>query len=348
MGKMIGSIEQRARSWRVIWSVDGKRQTRSFIRESDAVAFRERLTRHGGTLQDGDADALTVAALYDEWAHRYGTERRRGIFRTMAEGEPIAKAHIGTVTAEDLTDLADTLATRYAETTVRGFMNALRAAFRYAQKRDYIVKSPVPDSFTIRSKVRATVPVFLRDDEADRLIAAMPERFRLFTRVLLHSGIRIGEAYALVVGSVDVADDGRVTLTISANANQKTGALGPTKTRDSVRFVPLPRNISREVAELANGRPYGERLFTLPVYNNYLRAHKRAVADAGLLAKYPGGVRIHDMRHTYASRLLRNGMSLFQVSKWMGHSDVAITANLYGKIHVDDERLNAIVDALES
>lgn len=38
-----------------------------------------------------------------------------------------------------------------------------------------------------------------------------------------------------------------------------------------------------------------------------------------------GHVRIHDLRHTFASFLIRQGIPLYHVSQLLGHSDIRIT-----------------------
>jgi integrase len=40
-------------------------------------------------------------------------------------------------------------------------------------------------------------------------------------------------------------------------------------------------------------------------------------------------IRFHDLRHSCASLLLANGVRLKQILDWLGHSDFAITANIY-------------------
>jgi len=44
-------------------------------------------------------------------------------------------------------------------------------------------------------------------------------------------------------------------------------------------------------------------------------------------------MRYHDLRHSCASLLLANGVSLKEIQEWPGHSHFAITANTYG--HLD-------------
>ena len=43
------------------------------------------------------------------------------------------------------------------------------------------------------------------------------------------------------------------------------------------------------------------------------------------------------MRHSCASLLLANGVSLKQIQEWLGHSDFAITANIYAHLEFDSK-----------
>ena len=44
-------------------------------------------------------------------------------------------------------------------------------------------------------------------------------------------------------------------------------------------------------------------------------------------------IRFHDLRHTCASLLMKNGVPMKQIQEWLGHSDFSTTANIYA--HLD-------------
>jgi integrase len=52
-------------------------------------------------------------------------------------------------------------------------------------------------------------------------------------------------------------------------------------------------------------------------------------------------MRFHDLRHSCASLLLANGVSLKQIQEWIGHSDFAITANIYAHLDFDSKLASA-------
>ncbi len=55
-------------------------------------------------------------------------------------------------------------------------------------------------------------------------------------------------------------------------------------------------------------------------------------------------LRLHDLRHYYASRLVRKGVPLYTVQKLLGHSTPALTQR-YAVLREDDlERYVAVLD----
>ncbi len=48
-----------------------------------------------------------------------------------------------------------------------------------------------------------------------------------------------------------------------------------------------------------------------------------------------GPVRFHDLRHLYGSTLLDQGVNIYDVSRWMGHSSIQITVDVYGHLLTD-------------
>ena len=70
-------------------------------------------------------------------------------------------------------------------------------------------------------------------------------------------------------------------------------------------------------------------------YKNLLRPALQAV---GLPATRPAtkdapsvrGVRMHDLRHTFATHQLSSGVHFMPVWKWLGHSTFTLTLDVYG------------------
>jgi integrase len=69
---------------------------------------------------------------------------------------------------------------------------------------------------------------------------------------------------------------------------------------------------------------------------------KPAVAAIGLSAD----TTFHDLRHTFASTALAEGVPISEVSRWLGHKSITTTVDLYG--HLVPEAIGRTRDALDN
>ncbi len=197
---------------------------------------------------------------------------------------------------------------------------------------------------------------FLTSEEAAGLLTAAREHFGRwypFVLCLLHTGLRIGEAIALQWGDVDQAGgflavqrnlvDGKLTTPKSGKARRVdlSGELATVLERVATR---------RKAAALAKGSPApaaADWIFTnehgnaVDPDNFRRRVWPKLLAKAGLRS-----IRIHDLRHTFASLLISQSESLAYVREQMGHHSIALTVDTYGHLVPGGNR--AAVDRLAS
>ena len=65
-----------------------------------------------------------------------------------------------------------------------------------------------------------------------------------------------------------------------------------------------------------------------------------------ILAHQMKRIRFHDLRHSCASLLYANGVSLKEIQEWLGHSDISTTSNIYTHLDFSSKvsSANAIVN----
>jgi integrase len=68
---------------------------------------------------------------------------------------------------------------------------------------------------------------------------------------------------------------------------------------------------------------------------NFTRHFKRLLKKAGL----PTDIRLHDLRHTYATLLLKRGVPAKIVQELLGHSSITITLDLYSHVTLEMQKL---------
>ena len=72
------------------------------------------------------------------------------------------------------------------------------------------------------------------------------------------------------------------------------------------------------------------------------RAFKRILLQNEL----PENTRFHDLRHSCASFMLKQGCSMKEIADWLGHADIKTSMNIYA--HLDMETKNDVADRLGS
>jgi len=157
-----------------------------------------------------------------------------------------------------------------------------------------------------------------------------------FFLFLLRAGCRLGEAIALRPGDLDFR--GRF---IEVRRNFTNGRLTTPK-NGKMRRVDMSKGLCRvlkehlttlELEAAAKGMIKPEWVFPnkhggiLDADNLRHRVFYRVLEAAGLRR-----VRIHDLRHSFASRLIANRESLAYVRDQMGHSSIQVTVDLYGHL----------------
>jgi integrase len=166
-----------------------------------------------------------------------------------------------------------------------------------------------------------------------------------FFRTLAQTGCRYGE---LVRAKWDDLDFSARTLTLRA-ANTKTGRTRVLPLRSSLVFELMALKATHERV-LGSAGP---RVFVSPegvewssVSRNALRVFHRILERAGIARRDANGhvVDLHALRHSYASQLARNGVSLAHAQRLLGHADVSMTAKVYTHLGVED--LRAAVESI--
>ena len=186
-----------------------------------------------------------------------------------------------------------------------------------------------------------TVPVYLTQQDFQKLIAAVTERW--LKEVLVFAactGFRRGEIMNLKWADIDFQ---RRLIQIHSSPTFRTKA-------GKQRVVPMNNVVHAMLTEkwkresASDSETDDAIVFTAngqAVTGNYV-AHcfKRAVRKVGLSDR----VRFHSLRHTFASWLAQDGVSLYAIQKLLGHSSGAVT-QIYS--HLQPEELHGVVARIE-
>lgn len=193
----------------------------------------------------------------------------------------------------------------------------------------------------------------LTRDELSSFLAVVSEHYPKHYAMVLtlaRTGMRIGEVIALKWGDVDFN-----SRFIVVQRNRYLGREGTPKNGKS-RRVDMSRQLADTLLELRHHRKEeamakGEKeipeyLFVtetgrpIIVQHWYDKVFKKALVKVGLRQ-----IRIHDLRHTYASLLIQAGESLAYIRDQLGHHSIKVTVDIYG--HLAPEGNKEAVDRLD-
>ena len=146
----------------------------------------------------------------------------------------------------------------------------------------------------------------------------------------LVSGLRKGELTALLWSDLDIQNR---TISVSKqyvkNPNGKLTLSRP-KTETSVRKVSIPQEAIDLLIAEHDKHPGNSYMFPSPITgemyypDSIVNLHKKILKDAGL-----PHIRFHDLRHTFATLALQNGVDVKTVSSMLGHYDAGFTLRTY-------------------
>jgi integrase len=250
---------------------------------------------------------------------------------------------LGDVQRRDVQRLADDLLAEGRDpSTIRNALMPLRVIYRRAVEDGDLAVNPC--THLRLPAVRGRRERIASPEEAQRLLAALPERDRPVWATALYAGLRRGELLALRWEDVDLAggvihversydDKGRVEVEPKSPAGRRTVPIV-----GALRDV-LVEHKARQGR--AAGLVFGSSAETPLVPSNLWRRAQRAWNRAGI---EPIG--LHEARHTFASVLIAAGVNAKAITTYMGHASIQTTYDLYGKLMPGSEsEAAALVDA---
>lgn len=195
---------------------------------------------------------------------------------------------------------------RAALTPLSGIMNtAVRRGLAPANPKAQLERSEMPQGDAARMNILDT-------DEIHLVLAKANEKHRLLLKTSVFTGLRISEVLALRWEDIDWAEG-----VIHVRG---------TKTRAARRDVFLVDFLKQELA--AKSLESQDEL----VFHSKPTTVRAALRSALKKAGVQKHVRLHDLRHTFASILIHQGHPETFIADQMGHSSAAFTKQTYGHL----------------
>ena len=319
---------------------DGKETSLDWPTKEAARLFlaQVRVDKRSGTYVTPEQARTTVRDYGERWrkakTHRQSSaevvERalRLHLYPTFGDRA------IGSVERHEMKEWLKDLAARRKPNSVRSIWGWASSLFAEAVDDGYLPRSPCRG---VRLKLAETPPIVLpTQDEILAIVAELPPRWAALGLVAAQTGLRPGELLGLCAEQVHA-----VPPSISVD-RQLRGAevVMETKNKSSRRLVPIDEVTVQVLAAHMAQYPPGDGglLFCRPDGKHMSR---RAVSEtwkrAVLRARIGRRVRLHDMRHYYATGLVADQVNLKAAQKHLGHSKASVTLDTYAHAQPEDD-----------
>ena len=212
--------------------------------------------------------------------------------------------------------------------TVRCVHLFLHAALEQAVRAGVIAKNPTAECKPPKLE-RKEMKVIQAEQIGDYLQAAAERNVLPLFFLELTTGLRRGELLALLWSDLDVQNR---SISVTKSVARLDGELvvSKPKTQHSIRTLIVPQQAVDLLIQEHSLHPNNPYLFPSPATGTMYspetvaRIHKRLLKDAGL-----EDCRFHDLRHTFATLALQNGVDIKTLSGMLGHYSSGFTLDTY-------------------
>lgn len=217
--------------------------------------------------------------------------------------------------------------------TINKLIQLLRVIFNYGIENKFISASPILKSDKLKEEKKG---ISVLDENQINLFLETAKKKNIKAYALLstalYTGIRRGELLAIEWQDVDFKN-----ARIKINKQVYKHKVTPTK-NNKTRYVDIPENLIKILQDYKQQQTLMSKIVfcnTTGTYmnpslveRNYFYATLK-VLNKKLSEDEQINIRFHDLRHTYATILLSNGVPIKYVQEQLGHSSAKMTLDVY-------------------
>ncbi len=344
-------------NYRANWrEPSGRQRAKTFTTKRDAKRFLANLDTslthglyvdpHAGRVSFGNHARQWLASRNDELTTK---ARDISIMRTHVLPRwgdwPLAKIdHMSVQT------WVSELGTRRSPATVAEAHRITSAVLRSALRNRLIAFNPCEGiRLPKRRRQDSEDQILSREEVVSKLLPAISDRYRAIVATAAGAGLRWGEAAGLRFDALDLDNRTLRVIRTVVEVGGHTSFKPYPKSGAGRREVPLPTwlvSIIRchlDQFPTPAAAPVFANSVDKPLRRSLFRSRvwKPALHRAGL----PPLLRFHDLRHSYATWLVDDGVPVNMVQRVMGHERSSTTLDLYTRRTNNHDR---ILDALDS
>jgi integrase len=243
----------------------------------------------------------------------------------------------------------------HAKDTVRKTNNIIRACVKAAMIDEIIRKDFTQGIELVYDEKRTLKVEYLSVAEINKLIKDIEDgldtqytsRYMILTAI--YTGMRLGEIQALTWKDISFKQH-----TISINKSwdyHAGGGFKSVKTKSSYRIIRVGSSLLNFLKQLKinNSKMVFENKARQLPSSNAVNKALHSIMEKCEIQK--NNFHFHSLRHSHVAYLLFKGVSLYAISKRLGHSNMSITAEKYAYLIAEykarsDDRIEKLTDSL--
>ena len=310
-GKLSIKYKDKAGKWR-------QKAKQGFSKKSDAKYYAQKnlipeLEKQAKLTTDTSLKDITLRQSAEMYIQHRSIRKAtiRNYRHALQRYGALADERVVDITYMQCEEVRQQLIQNYAPNTANASLTALKTFLAYAvNPAKIITESPAQDiQHAPAGKKKIIVLSPAEQQEIMRQLAYNPQ-YRLMYAIALYTGMRRGEIAALTYDDVDFT-----AREIKINKQMLyDGSIGPLKTKNGYRTIPVPDILLQMIREYRN-------LFPRQINGRILHTQYRGTqAPAKTISAVKAGATMHTLRHTYATTLLASGLDVQTVAALLGDS----------------------------
>jgi integrase len=283
---------------------------------------------------------------YLDWIHLYKDNAVRPVTlnkyylvqRKLRELAP--NLHMNELDRQNYQKILNLYAQNHEKTTTLDFHHHLKASLFDAVDDGLLKADPTRRAIIKGCSPSDKKPKYLNLFDLQTLLRALNLREELnwdwFFYLIAKTGLRFAEALALTPEDFDFEKQS-IIVNKSWNYKEKQGHFQPTKNESSNRTVMVDWQLMQQFQVMINNKELNQPIFFSKeqrIYNSTLNQKLASLCKNNDIPV----ISIHGLRHTHASLLLYEGVSIASVAKRLGHNNTTTTQETY--IHIIRELEN--------
>ena len=301
------------------------------------------LEYENGIKENAVGKKMTLSAWLDHWFKIYKTPALKEssriqwkIYINSINKKTIAKKEMSKIKPDDIVVFLDGI---NSNSSKKMYFTIFKDAFGKAYANGYLSKditSFVAYDFTNKDEVDEEIGKeikILTQDEEDKFLELLEEKnidLYFAVKFSIYSGVRRGELFGI---GLDDIDSEKKFINITKQLNKTTKKITSLKTSSSKRRIPIFKPLEDVLDRMKKHYKYtkNSRLFEKLNINSYTSIIDYYGKEIGMK------ITPHMFRHTFASKCYAMGIDVKQVAKWLGHSSIKTTQDIYMHLGLGDK-----------